>query len=243
MNSLVFIFIVVTSGAAAGAIYGALNLAIVEPYLDVAINIENQNLFESGEADDTFEFWIEYDAYRTWQKSGQVLGSIIMGVSIGALFGIVYSLFRRVIPGGHDIRKALLLAAIMWLTLFVVPALKYPANPPTVGETETVEIRTMLYIALIAISGLLAIGFYLLSRRLRGYQKLSAAAGYGILMGVILIILPENPDAITAPADLIWGYRIAAAATVSAYWLVLPLFFGSLWKRLDTDRQLISENS
>ena len=36
----------------------------VEPYLDEAIGIENQNLFASGEADDTLEFWIEYEGYR-----------------------------------------------------------------------------------------------------------------------------------------------------------------------------------
>ena len=40
-------------GALAGAIHGTVNFAIVEPYLDEAIGIENQNLFDSGQKEDT----------------------------------------------------------------------------------------------------------------------------------------------------------------------------------------------
>ena len=56
MNAGYFIAIVLVSGFVAGTIHGAVNLAIVEPYLDEAIGIENQNLFTSGEAEDTLQF-------------------------------------------------------------------------------------------------------------------------------------------------------------------------------------------
>ena len=49
MNAGYFIVIVLVSGFVAGTIHGAVNLAIVEPYLDEAIGIENQALFTSGE--------------------------------------------------------------------------------------------------------------------------------------------------------------------------------------------------
>ena len=48
MRTVVFIAIVLVSGALAGFIHGSVNFAIVEPYLDQAIGIENQNLFASG---------------------------------------------------------------------------------------------------------------------------------------------------------------------------------------------------
>ncbi len=86
-----FIGIVLLAGCFAGMIHGAANLAIVEPYLDEAIGIENQNLFASGEEIDTPQFWVEYSAYRDWQKGGQVLAGAILGTSIGALFGIVFA--------------------------------------------------------------------------------------------------------------------------------------------------------
>jgi len=91
MNAGYFIAIVLVSGFVAGTIHGAVNLAIVEPYLDKAIGIENQNLFASGEAEDTPQFWVEYNSYRDWQKSGQLLAGGILGMSIGALFGIVFA--------------------------------------------------------------------------------------------------------------------------------------------------------
>ena len=56
MNARYFIVIVLVSGFAAGTIHGAVNLAIVEPYLDEAIEIENQSLIASGQAQDTPQF-------------------------------------------------------------------------------------------------------------------------------------------------------------------------------------------
>ena len=64
MKTGLFIVIVLLSGCFAGIIYGVLNLIIVEPYLDSAINIENQNLFSSGEEIDGPQFWVEYYEYR-----------------------------------------------------------------------------------------------------------------------------------------------------------------------------------
>ena len=148
MNAGYFIVIVLVSGFVAGTIHGAVNLAIVEPYLDEAIGIENQNLFTSGEAEDTPQFWVEYNSYRDWQKSGQLLAGGILGMSIGALFGVVFAYSRNSLPKGHTVKKTFVLAAIMWLTIFLIPFLKYPANPPTVGEADTVVLRGILYLSL-----------------------------------------------------------------------------------------------
>ena len=83
MKSTLFIVIVLISGALAGTIHGAVNFTIVEPYLDQAIGIENQNLFASGEEDDNPQFWAEHEEYRVWQKSGQVLAGMILGIAMG----------------------------------------------------------------------------------------------------------------------------------------------------------------
>ena len=71
MKTGLFIVIVLLSGCFAGTIYGALNLAIVEPYLDDAINIENQNMFVTGEEENTQMFWVEYYEYSSWQQGEQ----------------------------------------------------------------------------------------------------------------------------------------------------------------------------
>ena len=102
MNTGRFILLVLVSGCLAGIIHGATNMVIVEPYLDSAIDIENQNLFASGEEKDTAEFWEEFREYRIWQKGGQLLAGAILGTSIGALFGIVFAYSRNVLPGNTD---------------------------------------------------------------------------------------------------------------------------------------------
>ena len=134
MKISLFIAIIVLSGALAGVSLGLVNLVIVEPYLDTAIGIENQNLFASGEEEDTPEFWANYYSYRVWQKGGQLLAGAILGTSLGTLFGIVFAYSKNSLPGKSMIKKALVLSLVMWATLYVIPFAKYPANPPKVGE-------------------------------------------------------------------------------------------------------------
>ena len=238
MKSSLFIVLVLLSGAAAGTIHGSINLVTVEPYLDEAIWIENQNLFASGEEKDTPQFWVEYNAYRYWQKGGQILAGAILGTSVGALFGIIYAFSRKSLPGDHDVKKALVLAGIMWFTLFLIPFLKYPANPPTVGDPDTVVLRGTLYLAFIGISGFSALVFYKISKRVRGLKKFVSVVGYGVFMTVMFFAMPDNPDEMTAPLDLVNGFRLMSVLAVSSFWFVLPLILGSLWHRLRPDKPL-----
>ncbi len=235
MKTFLFIVIVLLSGAFAGLIHGTVNFAIVEPYLDQAIGIENHNLFESGEEEDTPEFWVEYEGYRVWQKSGQILAGVILGTSMGALFGIVFALSRNSLPGNNDIKKALILAGIMWFTIYLIPFLKYPANPPTVGDAETVVLRAILYLSFIAISGIGVIVFYILSNKLQNKKKFVSLIGYGLFISIVFFIMPENPDEITAPMNLVNEFRIMSVLGVSSFWISVGLILGFLWNRFESD--------
>jgi len=237
MKTAFFIIIVLASGAFAGLIHGAVNFVIVEPYLDQAIGIENQNLFASGEEEDTLDFQIEYEGYRVWQKSGQILAGVILGVSIGSLFGIVFALSRHLLPGNNNVKKALVLAGIMWVTIYLIPFLKYPANPPTVGDGETVVLRAILYLSFIAISGIGAFGFYKLSKKFQNKKKLVALAGYGIFISVIFFAMPENPDEITAPMNLVNEFRMMSVLGVSSFWVSIGIILGFFWNRLESHKK------
>ena len=238
-----FIGIVLLAGCFAGIIHGATNLAIVEPYLDEAIGIENQNLFASGEEKDTPQFWVEYSAYRDWQKGGQVLAGAILGTSIGALFGIVFAYSRKILPGQHDVKKALVLAGIMWLTIYLIPFLKYPANPPTVGDSETVVLRAILYLTFIAISGFSVIGFYQLSKKFQGRKKLVAVIGYAAFMTAMFVVMPSNPDEITAPMELVNGFRVMSVVAVSVFWLALGIILGLFWQKIQPDKPIQTQTN
>ena len=237
MKTITFITIVLVSGAIAGFVHGTINFALVEPYLDQAIGLENESLFASGEAEDNLEFWAEYESYRIWQKSGQVLAGVILGLAMGSLFGIVYALSRNSLPGKTDVTKSVILAGVMWLTIYIIPFLKYPANPPTVGDGETVVLRAILYLSFIAISGFGVVGFYQLYKKLQSKTKIVSFVGYGIFIAIVFVLMPSNPDEVTAPMDLVNGFRAMSVVAVSVFWVSLAVILGGLWHKFRPDAE------
>lgn len=224
------------SGAIAGTILGAINQVLVEPYIDRAISIETQNVIKEGQVVDS----VELQNYRLWQKGGEIAAGTILGMSLGALFGIVfvYSRSSILLHSNSNTKKALILAGIMWFVLFLIPALKYPANPPAVGDPETIYYRESLFIGLLAISGFAALGLGLLYRKLG--SRVSSNKNridtvcmiYAAIIIVAFLLFPSNPDKITAPMDLVQGFRIASAITMSVFWGLLGLILGAFWDRL-----------
>jgi predicted cobalt transporter CbtA len=236
LKVITFVIITLLSGAIAGTVLGAINQALVEPYIDRAISIETQNAIKEGEVIDP----VELQNYRLWQKGGEIAAGTILGMSFGALLGVVFVYSRSLLlpQSNSNIRKALVLAGIMWFVLFLIPALKYPANPPAVGDPETIYYREGLYIGLLAISGFSALGLALLYRKLSSRTPnnknriiIVPLIYAAIIVGAILI-LPPNPDKISAPMDLVQGFRIASAFTMSIFWGLLGLILGALWDRL-----------
>ena len=140
MKTLTFIVITLLAGAIAGTALSTLNLGIVEPYLERAIALENQKAAMDGDMLNP----IEFDNYRLWQKGGEIAAGTILGTSYGALFGIIFAYGRKSIPGSSETKKALILAGLILLVLYLVPALKYPSNPPSVGDPDTLSYRQSL---------------------------------------------------------------------------------------------------
>jgi predicted cobalt transporter CbtA len=235
LKIITFVIITLLSGAIAGTVLGAINQALVEPYIDRAISIETQNAIKEGEIIDP----VELQNYRQWQKGGEIAAGTILGMSFGALFGVVFVYSRSLLlpQSKSNIRKALVLASIMWFVLFLIPALKYPANPPAVGDPETIYYREALYIGLLAISGFSALGLALLYRKLGSRTPnnknriIIVPLIYAAIIVGAFLILPPNPDKISAPVDLVQGFRIASAFTMSIFWGLLGLILGALWDR------------
>jgi predicted cobalt transporter CbtA len=237
LKAITFVLITLLSGAVAGTILGIINQALVEPYIDRAISIEAKNAIKEGEIIDP----IELQNYRLWQKGGEIAAGTILGMSLGALFGIVFVYSRSLLSphSNSNVRKALILAGIMWFVLFLIPALKYPANPPAVGEPETIYYRESLYVGFLAISGFSALGLAFLYRRLgslaasnnRKNRIVVVPLIYAAIIVGAFLILPPNPDEISAPMDLVQGFRIASAFTMSIFWGLLGIILGALWDK------------
>ena len=229
MKSLTFIFISLLSGIIAGVILAGVNYFVAEPFIDQAIGIEVDNSIASGEVVD----FDELSSYRVWQKEGTFAAGAFLGLTYGAILGIVYVISRKYLPSSDDRKKALILAAIMCLSLYVVPFIKYPANPPAVGDPETIGLRDSLYTSYQLASGLIALGVSILMYKLRriGYSKYVIIVIYLGLVASIYAIFPANPDEITAPMDLVNAFRAVTFGTMVIFYLVLGAIFGIMWNK------------
>lgn len=232
MKTIIFIAITLLAGAIAGTILGAINQVAVEPYIDHAVELEMQNTNQSSSQ---IINPAEFTAYRLWQRGGEMLAGTILGLSIGSLFGIVFAYTHSSVPGSNNKKKALIVASIMWFVLFLMPALKYPANPPAVGDPETIYYRQSLYVAFLVISGFSALGLAFLYRKMGALniKKAIIPAAYAAIISGAYLAMPANPDPINAPMDLVMGFRITSAITISMFWGLLGVIFGTFWDKLN----------
>ena len=229
MNSYSFIFVSLLAGVIAGLVLASINYFVAEPFIDRAIGIEIENSIAVGETVD-FE---ELNSFRVWQKEGTFVAGAFLGLAYGAILGIVYVFARKYLPSSDDRKKALVLAGLMFLALYVIPFLKYPANPPAAANPETIGLRDSLYTSYQLTSGLIVLGLSILLFKFRtaNYFKYLIPMFYVGLIGLIYTIFPASPDAIAAPTDLINSFRMATFTTMVIFYLVLGIVFGIIWRR------------
>jgi predicted cobalt transporter CbtA len=234
LKALTLVGITLSSGVIAGIILALLNLGIVEPTIDKAISLEVQKQVSSGENVNMSEL-IDY---RYWQKAGAFAGGSIYGAGLASLFGVIFVFARNKLPGKNNKQKAIFLAGIMWFVLFLMVALKYPANPPAVGDPETIYYREILYVAYIMTSGFVALGMAVIWIRTRmNSKRIIIPLMYAAIMVTAYFVMPSNPDKIEISMNLIQTFRILTAITIGVFWGVLGITFGSLWDKLLSKEQ------
>lgn len=236
MKALTLVGITLSSGVIAGIILAFLNLGIVEPTIDKAIALEVQKQVSSGENVNMSEL-IDY---RYWQKAGAFAGGAIYGAGLAALFGVIFVFARNKLPGKNNKQKAIFLAGIMWFVLFLMVALKYPANPPAVGDPETIYYRETLYVGYIMISGLAALGMAVIWIKTRiNSKKIIIPLMYAAIMVTAYAVMPSNPDKIEISIDLIQTFRVLTAITIGVFWGILGIIFGSFWDKFLSKEQAL----
>ena len=169
---------------------------------------------------------------------GLFTGVEVYNVAFGGLFALVFAtLYGRV--GGLGPRAAsAALSAAGFVAVYVVPNLKYPANPPSVGEPETIGIRTGLYFSMIALSliAMVASGKLRLTLvdRFGGWNAALVAGGFYLaavlVAGLLLPGIDEVP--ITFPAVVLWKFRMASVGAQLIMWASIGLLFGAWAERL-----------
>ena len=210
-------------GLFAGLLAGTFAYVLGESRVDAAIAIEESNAHAHTHDHDHEEQPL---VSRDGQKAGLFLATSLYGVALGGLFAVAYTLLRRKLRTGNDAYAALGLAAAGFVGIVLVPFLKYPPNPPAVGDPETITKRTVTYLMTLVI-GLLAVwAGVALSRWAARYGEVARLAGgvVGLVLTVVAayLILPrinEVPE--TFPATLLWQFRFASLGTQATLWLLL----------------------
>ena len=84
---------------------------------------------------------------------GLFVAVLVFSAAFGGLFGLAFAIAYGRTSGTFTPQAlSVVIAAVGFVSVYLVPNLKYPANPPAVGEPETIGIRTALYFVMIAIS-------------------------------------------------------------------------------------------
>jgi len=218
------------AGAAGGLAMAAVLRIIGEPTIGDAIALERAHLPAGAHHEEMFG--------RGTQQFGGMAAALVYGVAIGLVFAIVFAAIRHRLASRDDWRSAALLGATGFVTLFAVPFLKYPPNPPAVGNPDTITERTVLYLVLVGWSIVASWATWRLHRGLRARaipeprRVPPTALSYVVLIIVAFVALPGNPDSINVPATLVWRFRLASLGGAAAFWSVLGVVFGWLCLRV-----------
>jgi hypothetical protein len=219
-------------GAAAGAIAGLVTALyqwiIVERQIDKAISIEASRAADGGQA----EMFT-----RGQQVAGGMLAAVLFGTVIGVVLGFACAALWTRLPGATAFSRSIRLALVAYVACGMIPNLKYPANPPGVGDPDTIGQRSASYLLLMAASLILAYLAWELWQRLtvrgrHGAERFTlVAAAYLAAITLAWVLFPPSPDAVELPANLVWHFRVESLGAIAVLWVGCGTAFGFLADR------------
>src|SRR5689334_4546930 len=226
---------IIGRGLLAGAIGGVLAFmfarTLVEPVITRALAYEESH--EHGH-----EHGVELFTRGVQANIGMGFGVLAFSVAMGALFAVAYCVLYGRVGNLSPRSLSVALACGMFLSLYVIPFLKYPPNPPATSLEETIRQRTLLYLLMVVLSAaLLVAAVYLGHRLVAQYGRWSAtligAGAYVVAIAVVMLVLPtidETPGDFSA--EVLYDFRLYSLGTQFVLWAMIGLVFGSMADRL-----------
>jgi predicted cobalt transporter CbtA len=243
----------IARGLLAGAIGAVLAFLFArlcaEPVIGRAIAFEDGRL-DAENAHGVQEHGAELFTRGVQANAGLGFGVLIFGVAMGALFGVSFCLVAGRVKSVGPRQLSILLAAVAFGAVYLVPFVKYPPNPPAVGQADTIRARTGWYLVMVVASVVLVIAAGWLARRLAARLgawngRLLATVTYLVAIAAVMVLMPtvdETPgplrDASGAlvypgfPADVLYEFRLLSLGTQLVLWATIGLVFATLAGRL-----------
>ncbi|MEE6136640.1 CbtA family protein [Mycobacterium sp. 050128] len=248
-------------GLLAGAIGAALAFIFArvcaEPVIARAIEFEDGRT-DAENAHGVHEHGAELFTRGVQANPGLGFGVLIFGLAMGALFAVLFCVVYARATGRAESpaprRLSLLLAVGAFVAVYLVPFVKYPPNPPAVGQSDTIGVRTAWYLTMVLVSVVLAIAAVWLARPLTDRfgawnGRLLAAGAYLVAVAVVMALLPavdETPEPLRDasgaivypgfPADVLYEFRLLSLGAQLLLWATIGLVFATLAGRLLGER-------
>ncbi|MFB9836905.1 CbtA family protein [Actinoallomurus acaciae] len=134
---------------------------------------------------------------RTIQANvGIGVGIIVFGAAMGGLYAVAYLLACGRTGNLRPRTLALLVALGGFLGFYLIPFVKYPANPPAIGHEETIRDRGGLYLLMVGFSIAFLLLAVWLGQRLKprfGNWNATLLAGLAcvVALGIVMFALPS----------------------------------------------------
>lgn len=219
------------AGVLAGLLAGGFAFAFGEPLVQDAIEIEEAASAQASLIPPPSRV-ADWPVSRPEQRAGLFLATTLYGACVGTLFALAFAVVRGRYAARDDWQLSVRLGAGLFVALVLVPFLKYPANPPGVGDPATIGERTWLYLAML-VGGLLSL---VATARVMASVRDGAPpwrrpifglATFIALAGVLAILLP-GVDEVPAefPSTMLWEFRLSALGTQAALWTTLAVAYG-----------------
>jgi hypothetical protein len=220
-----------------------------EPVIARAIAYEDGRT-DAENAHGVHEHGVELFSRGVQSNVGLGFGVLIFGVAMGALFAVLFCVVYGRVGGVGPRRLSVLLAGGAFVSVYLVPFVKYPANPPAVGQSDTIGMRTGWYLVMVLASVILAAAAVLLAHRLTAQfgawnARLIAVVIYLAVVAMVMALLPtvdETPEPLRDasgaisypgfPADVLYEFRLLSLATQLLLWVSIGLVFAPLAARL-----------
>lgn len=236
------------AGLIAGLAAFAVAYVVGEPQVNAAIALEEAATVEhqaldghthDAPADHTHDPETGAEISRATQSTwGLLTGTLAIGVAMGGITALAAAFALGRIGTLKPTQTTALVALLGFVSIGLVPFLKYPATPPAVGNGETIGDRTTLYFTFLAISVVAVVAETIFAALLlrRGGSVFQAvvfpAFGFLAVVGVAAGLLPTVNEVGDFPADILWFFRRASILTTAALWTTLGVVLTGLIGRL-----------
>ena len=168
------------------------------------------------------------------QRVGMVAGLAVLGVLFGAVFTGLYHLVRLASPGWNRWAWSTIAGLLGFWSISMFAQLKYPLNPPGIGEGVSLLARQGFQFLFVAVSLLAVVALCV------GVKKLNESSGHGIsrwlgyaaicvayaaVAIIAFVLIPGNPDAIPewVPESLVIMFRTFTIIGHFLLWMGIAL--------------------